>query len=135
MKLKCKKRRKIRKWFKNYKIITNLKNKLLDYALNSFLILATLVRTSSTTPSEKKTPFGVFFASEGKRSACALRVRDSKAGAMCERSEHREARPERLVNAVAWARSAFTRQARLSDVWPDPSPRAKKKIQRKLDFN
>ena len=66
------------------------------------LVLAIGVRIPVLERARKNTLLGVFLMrAKGKRSACALRGRDEKAGAMCERSEHREARPERLVSTVA----------------------------------
>lgn len=44
---------------------------------------------------------------EGARRLRVLRW-DSKAGAMCERSEHREARPERLVSEAERSEASET---------------------------
>jgi hypothetical protein len=57
----------------------------------------------------KKHPKGCFFdaSGEGARRLRVLRW-DSKAGAMCERSEHREARPERLVSEAERSEASET---------------------------
>ncbi len=66
---------------------------------------------------QKQPQCGCFcFAGSGKAKHLRASRQDSKAGAICRR--HREARPERLVS------DEHSEEARLSDVWQNPGPRA-----------